>query len=157
MTTSNIEAVHDELAVIRLVNRYTDAINRRDWDTLGALFCADGVWDVGGADAAALAFLFTGREQVVTGISGMATQFDFQVQTNHAVVVNVAGDRATASSTVQEILRTRGTTEALMVLGMYADEIVREGDGAWRFARRTFRYTYVETIAAAGKVLRPFS
>jgi hypothetical protein len=44
-----------------------------------------------------------------------------------------------------------------MVLGMYADDIIRESDGAWRFAKRTFRYTYIETIPASGKVLRQFA
>jgi hypothetical protein len=38
MATSTVEAVHDELAVIRLVDRYTAAINRRDWEVLGDVF-----------------------------------------------------------------------------------------------------------------------
>jgi hypothetical protein len=101
--------------------------------------------------------LFTGREQVVAGIRYLTAALEFLVQTNHAAVVNIDGDCATASSTGQEIFRMRGSTEGMRLFGMYADEIVREGDGAWRFARRTFRFTYVESIVASGKVLRQFS
>ena len=154
MNTSKIDAVYDELAVIQLVNRYTDTVNRKDWDALGNLFCADGVWDAGGPEAAPLTFLFTGREQVVAGIRGLVTQLDFHVQTNHAVVVNVNGDRATASCTLHELARLPGGTAGQMIYGMYTDDIVRERDNQWRFAKRKFRFSYIEEITVPGKAMK---
>jgi hypothetical protein len=44
-----------------------------------------------------------------------------------------------------------------MLLGMYTDDIVRDRDGAWRFTRRKFQFTYSENRVLAGKVLRQFS
>lgn len=148
--------MHDELAVIKLINRYTDAVNRRDWATLGSLFCENGVWDVGGPEADPFTFLFTGREQIVAGIRGLVANLEFLVQTNHAVVVNVNGDHATGSCTLQEISRANNGG-GMMILGMYADDIVRERDGAWRFAKRTFRFTYIEERIVSGKVLQHFA
>jgi hypothetical protein len=44
-----------------------------------------------------------------------------------------------------------------MLLGMYADEIVREGDGALAIRQENVSITYMQSIVASGKVLRQFS
>src|SRR5262245_1357993 len=123
MTSSNKTNVADEVAVAALVNRYTNAVNRRDWDTFADCFCEHAIWDVGGPEAAPLTFLFTGRDQITANIRGMVSGFDFHIQTNHAVVVKVDGDRATSSSTLHEVARGPGGTTGQMIYGMYADDI----------------------------------
>lgn len=101
-----------------MINRYTDAVNRRDWVALGQVFTRDGIWDVGGPQAAPFCFLFSGRDKVVEGVRGLITSLEFLIQTNHALVVNILGDRATASSTLQEESRLDGSTERMRVMGM---------------------------------------
>ena len=55
MTTRNVlEHSVDHLAIRSLIDRYTDAVNRRDWATLETLFASDGVWDCGGANMPAM-------------------------------------------------------------------------------------------------------
>jgi hypothetical protein len=157
MSTSNVTAnAADYLAVVDLINRYTDAINRRDWSALEQVFNQDGIWDVGGPEAAPFSFLFAGRDKVVEGIRGLIAGLEFLVQTNHALVVNIVGDRATSSSTLHEDSGQHGSTEGMRVMGMYSDEIVRDDDGEWRFAKRTFRFIYIETVTRAGQILRVF-
>jgi hypothetical protein len=49
----------------------------------------------------------------------------------------VEGDTATARSVIRECGKFSGRDEALEVLGLYADVLVRTADG-WKFAERVF-------------------
>lgn len=40
--------------------------------------------------------------------------------------------------------------------GNVNDEIVRDDDGEWRFAKRTFRFIYIETVTRADQVMKAF-
>ena len=51
------------------------------------MFTRDGIWDVGGPQAAPFCFLFSGRDKVVEGVRGLITSLEFLIQTNHALVV----------------------------------------------------------------------
>jgi len=140
------------VAVLDLLNRFTDTVNRRDWPALQALFCEDGVWDVGGPDAGAYASYFEGAAAVAAGIESLVSTFEFLVQTNHAPVIEISGRRAAARSTIHEFMRPAGGG-GITVLGSYADEIVQEGDDRWRFKKRSFRFVYVDTTPLTGQVM----
>ena len=144
---------NDVVAIINLVNRYTDAINRRDWATVSDVFAEDGIWDVGGPDAGPFCFLFEGRGAVVSGIRGLVEGLEFLVQKSFAPVITVSGDRATASVTVEEESRAPGAIDGGHIFGMYTDHIRRDADGQWRFERREFRFIYMETRQYPGNVL----
>ena len=114
----------------QLLNRYTDGCNRQDWPQVMATFAEDGVWCAQGRD-------FTGHATIEAAMAGFLTGFDHFVQVNSPAVIDVAGDRAKARSTIRECGKFKGRDEALDVLGRYDDELVLTGQG-WRFARRTF-------------------
>ena len=91
MTTRNIldhSVAH--LAIRSLLDRYTDAINRRDWQTLGKLFAADGVWDVGGSDMPGMSFRFEGAGGCAQGIASLVSPMKLCVQSNHAPAIAVS-------------------------------------------------------------------
>ena len=96
MSTANILANQGTyLAIFDLLNRYTDAVNRRDWPELKNTFAHDAVWDMGGPAAGPMAMRFQGAQQIADGIAAAISTSAMCVQANHALVVNVDGNRAT--------------------------------------------------------------
>jgi uncharacterized protein (TIGR02246 family) len=124
MPMSDLEAIQ------QLINRYTDGCNRQDWPQVMATFAQDGIWEVQGN-------AIQGHAAIQPAMAGFLTQMDYFTQSASASVITVAGDRATARTTIRECGKFAGRDEALEVLGFYADEIVRTASG-WQFARRKF-------------------
>jgi hypothetical protein len=80
--------------------------------------------------------LFEGRGNVAAGIRSLAEgTTQTVIQMNDARALHVEGERATARSTIQEFsLRLDGTSAVLFAT--YNDDLVREQDSEWRFAKR---------------------
>lgn len=156
MSTNNVRdnlAAH--MAIVDLLNRYTDAINQRNWSEVENCFHRQGVWDVGGPEAGPMAMRFEGASQVREGIAAALAGATLCVQTNHAAVIHVEGSRATARSTIHErVIQSEGT--GLTLLGTYHDDVTLDTDGEWRFKERRFRITYVDTSPLPGQVMTRF-
>ena len=157
MSTKNV-ATHlsDHLAIHDLLNRYTNAINQRDWTAVEAAFALDGVWDAGGPELGENAYLFKTSQAIAKGIADLVKPHELLVQSNHAPVIEVDGDSATATSTINEYALAAGTPAMMVLWGTYYDDIVREADGEWRFRKRTFRYSWLENAAPRGHVMARF-
>jgi uncharacterized protein (TIGR02246 family) len=117
-------------AIQQLIHRYTDGCNRQDWPQVMACFAEDGVWAVLGNE-------ISGHANIQAAMAGFLTQMAYFTQQASAPVIEIAGDRASARTTIRECGKFADRDEALEVLGWYADEIVRTAAG-WVFARRTF-------------------
>ena len=117
-------------AIQQLIHRYTDGANRQDWDQVMATFAADGVWEAAGNE-------LQGHAAIQPAMAGFVAQMDYFTQTASAPVIDLAGDRATARTTIRECGKFAGRDEALEVLGFYADDLMRTDEG-WKFARRKF-------------------
>jgi uncharacterized protein (TIGR02246 family) len=137
------DVAHDELAVRDLTARFTDAVNRRDPETLGALFTEDGEWVVPGVPTS------VGPEAAAAQIRGLLSTFVHLVQLLHSGHVEVDGDVATATWYLTESASDGGDA-AFGFTGVYRDEARRTDDG-WRFSRREFTFLHREKRAAAGK------
>jgi uncharacterized protein (TIGR02246 family) len=140
MTTDNItKNLADHVAVRHLVDRYTDALNWRDWDILGSLFTKDAVWVVT-TPTGDIQEKREGRHGIATGIQALVegSGSGDVVQMNHATVVHVDGERATARSTMESVYFLPDGAR-MQLFAMYDDTLVREQDGEWRFERREWR------------------
>jgi hypothetical protein len=98
---------------------------------------------------------FHGRPAVRAGIEAMLEQWSLFVQMPHDGPIDVAETdvdgavvRAGGRTYVHEIgtLRVGGSQRNDSI---YEDQYVRE-DGAWRFARRTYHFLYVDESPLAG-------
>jgi hypothetical protein len=157
MSTRNVtENLIAHLAIQDLLNRYTNALNQRDWAALQSVFTEDGVWDCGGPQMGDQAFLFSGAAGCANGIAGLLAHTECCVQSNHAIVIEVAGRDAKATSTMNEYVIPNGAATATSIWGTYYDEIQLESDGEWRFRKRTFRFTTVDPSMSKGPVLARF-
>jgi ketosteroid isomerase-like protein len=122
----------DEASIQQTLNRYSTGASRADWDRVLATFVPDGVWDVPDLGAR-----FEGLEEIRGGLLRFSGPMDYIVQLNTPAVIEVDGDTAAAHSVIRECGKFSGRDEALEVLGLYADKLVRTA-GGWKFALRVF-------------------
>jgi SnoaL-like protein len=131
----------DRLAIQDLINRYSDAVTRADWDQCEAVFAPDAVWE------SPLGLRFESRAAFLEGLR-QTTSNDLLIQTPHSSVITLTGpDRAKATTTLHEL--NRGALPAASKLGeagaevnidqygIYYDDLARI-DGEWKFTRRVF-------------------
>jgi ketosteroid isomerase-like protein len=115
------------------LNRYTDAVNRRDWTAFAAVYAEDAIWE-GQGD---LSMRFEGRDAITLGFVSIIEPMSMFVQMNAPAVIEIDGDRAKARSTIHELgdVPVEGTRFELY--GRYEDELVRH-KGEWLFHHRRF-------------------
>ncbi|MGH0032444.1 MAG: nuclear transport factor 2 family protein [Myxococcota bacterium] len=123
----------DELAIRALIERYADAVNRRDDADWAALWTGDGVWEVFGT-------AIEGRDAVVAAWSGAMQTFSFVFHVVHSAVIDVAGEGARGRWTVSEQLVDAAGKPGIL-LALYHDEYRREA-GVWKIARRRLEPLY---------------
>jgi len=134
-------------AIRELIERYSDAINRRDFTSLAGLFIPESHW---WADAPHNLH-FEGAA-IAPAIAQMVETFPFLLQMTCSIVVNVDGNGAEASTTIREMAQAADATTGLDSLGLYHDVLARTPNG-WRFASRRFQPLYLETAPLRGQVL----
>jgi SnoaL-like domain len=135
----------DRLLIRELIDRYSYAVNERDWPAFESCFSADAVWDVGKP----FDFIAQGRSSIAEVARTKISEQDFVIQTPHATVIWLDGDRARAHSTVTEVVSAGGGATGIQMFGTYADELIRSGD-RWCFSRRVYRVTIVNLSPPVG-------
>jgi hypothetical protein len=144
----------DEAAIRALGDRYTDAVNHRDWETYRDCWTSDGTWNLGapvnqrqeGLDAIML--------EVVRAVDAM----DLFVQMPHAfTLLALDGDQAQARVTLNEIGRIKPANrdllngaEGMSILAIYTDDLVRCDDGRWRYRQRRYEVRLFDGRAPVG-------
>lgn len=124
--------MNDEHAIQQVLNRYSQGCSRPDWAQVEETFLPDAEW------VAPAVGTFKGWAQMFPVMSGFIAQMDYFIQLNSPATILVTDDRATACSVIRECGKFKGRDEALEVMGIYEDELVRTAQG-WKFARRTFQ------------------
>jgi ketosteroid isomerase-like protein len=133
--------MRDEHAIQQTISRYSVNASRADWDKVMATFAPNSVWAVPG-----LGVKFEGLEQIRAGLLHFAGPMDYIVQVNGPAAIEVDGDTATAASAIRENGKFSGRDEALEILGLYIDKLIRTEDG-WKFVERVFDLRGMHTFA----------
>lgn len=123
----------DEAAVRALIERYSDAVFRRDAADWGACWAADAQWTLMGTEVA-------GREAIVALWTQAMARFRFVAFFAQPGVIVIDGERGTGRVWTHEVLEAADGT-VTRPIGRYDDDYVRTADG-WRFAAR--RYEMLE-------------
>lgn len=140
----------DRVAIRELIDRWSDAVNERDWKALATCFTDDGEWNVGQP----FSFDLKGNDAIVQSVSTEVEKQSFVIQTGHSVVIQVHGDTATARSTMHEFMRNSEGV-GMQMWGTYYDDLLRTVAG-WRFKRREFRVALFDAKAPVGDFLRNY-
>jgi ketosteroid isomerase-like protein len=143
-------AVADRLAIREIIELYSDAVTRRDWDMAGALFAEDAVWSI----APPTDIVLTGRAGIAMGVAETVEAFEIFVQMTHSIVIELDGDRASARTIVNGFGRLRDGSRGAFALGTYFDTLIRSGDG-WLFQSRHFEPLFIDDAAPAGTAYAP--
>jgi hypothetical protein len=145
----------DEQEIRALLDRYTDAVNHRDYDTVRACWAEDGVWEL----HAPINGRYEGADAILAECRRAVDSQELFVQMTHAIVVTDLTDRtARARVTLNEVGKARqGVPGALPgvggmnILAFYTDELVKR-DGAWRFRKRVYDVVLIDFAAPQGQV-----
>jgi len=130
------DEVSDRLAVQDLINRYSDAISRKDFDLVATLFADNAVWKC----SAPFNLHFEGQA-ISSSLMAAVAAFDMLVQTSAGSVIDLDGDRATARTTLFEMGRASADGPGFIQFGIYDDVIELAGD-RWQFLSRHFHCYY---------------
>ncbi len=147
---SRLRAVEDELAIRALVARFSDCCNERDFVGFAALWAADGVWEIGHP----LPARAEGVPSIVELLRRLLVPQIMFMQMTHSGIVKLNGDTANARFVEHERGRGQGQGKGNFYenLAVYDDELVRQADGQWRFARRSYRYRLLDDAPFGGQV-----
>jgi len=133
---ARIQRLEDIEAIRRLFQDYRRSLDSKDFRTYADLFAQDGEF-IAGPDGTIRA---KGREAIFALVDGMRgslltdeTGDDLHAAVND--VIELDGDRATATSTWIYLVRADGDVPEVSKIGRYIDVLTRE-DGSWKFLRR---------------------
>jgi hypothetical protein len=132
---ARLTQLEDERAIIARLHRYGQSIDAGDEEAWVDCFTQDGSFRSGGRVDRPTREV-TGRDALSAFIARHSRRPDSFHQ--HVVVeplVVLDGDRAACSSAFMVLMDHEGGP-VLRVFGRYDDELVRDGDGAWRFRLR---------------------
>lgn len=141
----NGQEVADRLAIHDLLARYCHAIDQHHWSDLRALFVDDAQVDFtafggprGDADML-IAFL----RPVVEGLAG-------SYHSTASIMCDLDGDRATVRSAAHVVMSSTapGGGEQHDHIGLWYEDEVTRADAGWRFAKRTQKRAWVNSIAS---------
>ena len=130
-----------------VISRYTNCVNRRDWDVLPTIFTQDALWSAPDLPDAT----FTGLAAILSGISMLVEGTTSLIQLNTPSDIRNLGDTASAQCSIRETGSIASQRLRFEAHGWYDDELVREA-GGWKFSRRTFRLieNYFTPISSMG-------
>lgn len=126
-----LRRLEDLAEVQQLRARYCQHLDDGQWDALVDCFTPDGVF-VGLSTAAGSAQLRTFFADLQAG--SLSAWWHFSSNET----LQLAGDRAYGTTWLLQPCVVNG--ESQLAAGRYTDEMVRCGDGRWRFSRRTVRF-----------------
>lgn len=131
-TQQRLLAAIDEVEIRALMDRYFHALDTRDWPGFRSCFADDAVaiYHQGSGRESRL----TGNKAITDGIQARIDSYTATVHANANVQLEVAGDRARASTHAVANVVLEGH---VLVRGLrYVDELERR-EGRWLIAKRT--------------------
>jgi len=135
----DLQQLSDRIEIGDLMVRYSEALNRADWDAWKAVFTPDAQLDYTTAGGIAGT-----PEAAVAWLGPTLSVFDMRIGRTHNVAVSFDGaDRATITSQYSMTMRFAGETPTYIeAAGWYDDVAVRTAEG-WRLSARTERIAYM--------------
>jgi hypothetical protein len=147
----------DRLAIQDVINRYSDAVTRADYEQMATVFTADALWE-----SPLLGLRFESARAFIDFQIEGSPRLDVLIQTPHCSVIDlVDAERATATTTIHEMIRgtavddSLGEVRAAMNVdqyGIYFDDIVK-ADDVWKFSHRLFAPYLVAPGHVVGDVI----
>ena len=134
---ARLQRIEDRFAILDLIARYYNAVDDRDIDAVGEMFCEDGVfgrWN--GTDRA------EGRAAIKQFYYDRLGMVGPSFHYPHAHLIEFQSD--TMATGVVTAHAEMGVEDKLVVTGFrYEDKYRKDDDGRWRFLQRLSRFFYM--------------
>ena len=125
--------LEDELALRGLMDRYIDAVARRDGGAWSGTWAEDASWSLMGQEV-------SGRDNLLALWQQMMSGFEFALMMPSSAMFEIDGDTASGHWYLQEFTRDL-EGNAANVLSRYRDTYVRV-DGQWLYQSRHYDVMY---------------
>ena len=144
------QTMQDEHEIRALLERYTTAVNLRDWPAYQACWTADAVWEL----LEPLNGRHVGLPAIMAEVTKTVETLEVFVQMTHSIVVrDLTATTAKAVVTLNEIGRPKPGSDfpfpSMFILAMYFDDLVKQ-DGQWKFKQRTYKVAYWDATRLPG-------
>lgn len=154
-STDQIQRIADELSIRDLVARFANACNPPNSEAFAKLWVPDAVKPPTWTLSEPFAMSETGVDKIVDMLEKLLKPWDFFVQLVHSGVVDIDGDRATGRFIMREV--AKGPNETYYNnFAIYEDEFCKV-DGRWYFARRDYKYMFLDSGAFGGNACPPIA
>ncbi len=123
-------------AIENVLNRYSIAYDDNDMTEMADTFTEDAVMTlrIGDGD---LIGPFDGKDAIMKlMVDSLASQTDQRRHVTTNVAIRKETEDAATVTSYLTLISVQGGTATLLSTAKYEDELVREGDGAWRFTKR---------------------
>ena len=146
------DVLSDRAAIIDLVARFDDAVNRRDANEFGKLWCEDAVWEIGDP----MPMRAQGRDTIVKTWTGMLAGTEWLFRGSFMGVLYVMCDSATGRWPCVETGTFKATDKA--PANGYDNRALYEyrytkKDGIWRFQHRQYIYLWLSSEKLPGSAV----
>lgn len=132
---ARVQKIEDHMEIERLLMEYGRSLDNRDFKTYASLFAANGEWSGSMGTFKTPAGIQAAMEKAFATTSGAPKGDNYHLLTN--AIIDIDGDRATASSKWTFVRLTNNKPEAVLA-GRYEDTLIRE-NGRWKFLQRAAR------------------
>jgi hypothetical protein len=138
----------DHAAIADLVLRFADAVTRNDVELFGSLWAEKATWII---DPPSNLSVTGTPAELAALVSGMPSRWEGFVQLVHGTIAEADAGGARARSYMTEVARPReGASHGYFNHAIYEDRLERTAAG-WRFAKRHYRYLYLDDRPLAGQ------
>jgi ketosteroid isomerase-like protein len=146
--TLSIQEISDRLEILDLLARYSDAVDRHDWDALDDVFTPDAFIDYGAMGGSSGDLATT--KQFLSGTA--SPLFPMWQHMLGQTLLELDGDTARARTVCHNPMVLReGPDPQMMMCGLwYRDDLVRTGAG-WRISRRVEERGYIKQFPGQRK------
>ena len=147
------DKLSDGAAILDLVARFDDAVNRKDAKEFGHLWAEDGVWDIGEP----MPLHVQGRAAIVETWTHMIATTEWLFRGSFMGVVDITGDSATGRWPCVETGTFKASDSAPAKgydnRAFYDDRYVKR-EGKWFFQHRRYLYLWLSSEKLPGSAVR---
>jgi hypothetical protein len=137
----------DRADITELVLRFADAVTRHDPALFGSLWAETGTWQI---DAPSNLDVTGTPNELAAILAAMPSRWVGFVQLAHGTTADATSDGARARSYMTELGAPRAGEHGYFNHAIYEDDLVLT-DAGWRFARRRYRYLYLDDRPLPGR------
>ena len=146
------DKLSDGAAIMDLVSRFDDAVNRKDVAEFAGLWAEDATWEIGEP----MPMQARGRDTIVKTWQGMVAGTEWLFRGSFMGVIDVTGDTASGRWPCVETGTFKATDTAPAKgydnRALYEDRYVKH-EGIWRFQHRRYLYLWLSSEKLPGSAV----